>query len=292
MNSKYIGFVAIGAICVATLLTFLNFYSVLIVPALITQLSWLLVAASLILFFKYKSLWIVAGIILLVSILIFSLRYKSVQTYVAQKAAKYLSGELKTRIEIGSLHIKPFKSLVLEGLYVQDLEGDTLISSPKFTLDLNLLSLQLRKISVQTLQMDNGKFYIKQYKDSTTNLEFIVNYFNTGKPKTARKIRKPYDITFDKITLNNIAFKYRNFNAIPKAGNSIDFNDLYLSRLNMSILNLDTKTHLAKAEIRNLTFRTLFPRMDSRSLSALSFLMWGASNSTEVNDASPESMSE
>ncbi|HCN82991.1 MAG TPA: hypothetical protein DIT07_05125, partial [Sphingobacteriaceae bacterium] len=235
MNSKYIGLVAIGAICVATLLAFLNLYSVLVVPSIITQLSWLFVAASLILYFKYKSLWILAGFILFFSILTFSLRYKSVQTYIAQKAANYLSGELKTRIEIGSLYIKPFKSLVLEGLYVQDLEGDTLISSPKFTVDLNFLSLQLRKVSVQTLQMDNGKFYIKQYKDSTTNLEFIVNYFNTGKPKTTKKIRKPYDITFDKITLNNIDFKYRNFNAKPKAGNIIDFNDVYLSRLNMSI---------------------------------------------------------
>jgi hypothetical protein len=254
MEFKHIGLIAIGAICVAVLLALLNFYTVLIIPALVLNISWLLVAISLILYFKYKSLWFVAGFIFLLSVLIISLRYKSVQTYVAHKVASYFSGELKTRIEIGSLYIKPFKSLVLEGFYVQDLEGDTLISSPRFTVDLNLLSLQLRKISVQTLQMDNGKFYIKQYKDSTTNLEFIVNYFNTGKTNPAKKVRRPYDITFDKIILNNIAFKYQNFNVPPKAGNSINFNDLYLARLNTTIVNLDTKTHLAKAEIKNLTF--------------------------------------
>jgi len=165
-----------------------------------------------------------------------------------------LSEELKTRVEIGSLYVKPFKSLVLEGLYVQDLEGDTLISSPRFTLDLNFLSLQLRKISINSAQMDNGKFYLKQYKDSTTNVEFIVNYFNTGTPKPVKKIRKPYDITFDKITLNNIFFKYRNFNVDVRPGNSINFNDLSLAKLNTTILNLDTRNHLAKAGIRNLTF--------------------------------------
>ena len=187
--------------------------------------------------------------------LVFSLQSKSVQTYLAQKTAKYLSEELQTRIEIESLYIKPFKSLVLEGLFIQDREKDTLLYTQKFTVDLNVLSLELRKISVNTVQMDKGTFFLKQYKDSTTNVEFIVNYFNTGTPKPLAKKRKPFDVSFDKITLNNIAFKYKNFNAATRKGNSIDPNDLELYNLNATILGLDNKTHLAKAQLRNLTFR-------------------------------------
>ena len=144
-----------------------------------------------------------------VAALIFSLQFKPVQTYVAKKAAKYLSNELNTRVEVESLYIKPFKSLVLEGLYVEDLEKDTLIYSPKFTVDISSFSLDQRKITIYLAQMDNGKFYLKQYKDSGTNLEFIINYFDTGTTKPRSKPRKPFDVTLQKIVLNNISLKYK-----------------------------------------------------------------------------------
>ena len=195
------------------------------------------------------------SIICLIGVLVFSLQFKQVQTYAAKKAAKYLSSELKTKVEVKSLYIKPFKSVVLEGLYIEDQQKDTLLYSPNFLVNLNLFSFKNRVISVNTIQMDNGKFYLKQFKDNTSNFAFIINYLNTGvaKPKTT-KPKKPYDITFDKIVLNNIAFKYKHlkYNDTIKG---INFNDIYLRNVNATVLNLDTKTHLAKANIKNLTFR-------------------------------------
>ncbi len=185
---------------------------------------------------------------------IFSLQFRSVQTYFAKKAANYLSEKLQTKVEVGGLYVKPFKSLVLDSLYIEDREKDTLLFSPRLTVDLNLLSLKMRKISVNTIQMDNGKFHLKQYRDSATNVQFIINFFDTGDPTPAAKPRKPYDVTIDKIVLNNIAFKYQNFNnTTPVKG--VNFNDIDLRNLSTSILGLDTKNHLVKAGFRNLTFR-------------------------------------
>jgi hypothetical protein len=82
---------------------------------------------------------------MLLTLLVFSLQFKAVQTYVAKKAANYLSKELNTRVEVGSLYIKPFKSVVLDSLYIQDLEKDTLLFSPKFTVDLDYFSLKRTK---------------------------------------------------------------------------------------------------------------------------------------------------
>jgi hypothetical protein len=161
--------------------------------------------------------------------------------------------ELNTRVELSSLYIKPFKSLVLDSLYIQDLEKDTLVFSPKFSIDINYLSLKDRKITVKLIQMDNGKLYLKKYKDQTTNLTFIQNYFSSGKT-TKKKVAKPYDVSIGKVVLNNIAFKYKNLNNIsPIKG--INFNDIELSRLSTTILDLDTKSYLLKAGVRNMTFR-------------------------------------
>ena len=176
------------------------------------------------------------------------------QTYVAKKAAAYLSRELNTRVEVKSLFIKPFKSLVLEGFYVQDLDKDTLLYSPRLTVDINRLSIEDRKIAVTAAQLDSGKFFLKTYKSGKTNLQFIINYFRSGSPKKPQPKGKPYDITFDKIVLNNIAFRYRNYNR-NNALKRINFDDIDLYRLNTTVLNLDTKSHLFKAQVNNLTFR-------------------------------------
>ncbi|MXV50803.1 translocation/assembly module TamB [Pedobacter sp. HMF7647] len=182
------------------------------------------------------------------------MQFKPVQTYLAKRAAKYLSGELHTKINIKSLYLKPFKSLVLEDLYVQDLQKDTLLYAPRLTVDLNLLSIKLRKISVNTVQLDNGQFYLKDFKDSS-NLGFIINYFSSGKPEVKKK-GKPYDITFDKIVLNDFGFKYKNFNNPDTTITGVvNFDDVDLKKLNGTFLNLDTKNHLAKFQVRHLTFR-------------------------------------
>lgn len=191
-------------------------------------------------------------VFLMFAALVFSLQFKPVQTYFAKKVAAYLSTEWETRVDVSGLYIKPFKSLVLEGLYIQDRDKDTLLFAQKLSLDINDLSIKRRRISVNTARLEKGYFFLKKYKNKTSNLTFIINYFNTGEPD--KKVRKPYDITFDRIILKDVAFKYRNFNRNKKI-NGINFNDLGLSDVNVTVLNLDTKNHLAKAEIKGLSFR-------------------------------------
>ncbi len=190
---------------------------------------------------------------MLLTLLTFSLQFQTIQTYVAKKAANYLSKELNTRVELSSIYIKPFKSLVLDSLYIQDLEKDTLVFSPKFSININYFSIKERKINVKLIQMDNGKFHLKKFKDQSSNLTFILNYFSSGKT-TNKKVSKPYDISIGKVVLNNISFKYKNFNNI-KPVKGVNFNDIDLKRLSTTILDLDTKSYLLKAGVRNMTFR-------------------------------------
>lgn len=169
--------------------------------------------------------------------------------------AAYLSGELNTTIDIGSLYIKPFKLVVLEGLYIQDKEQDTLLHAPKFSVDLNLFSLRKRIVDVQTVELNGGSFYLKKYKDNTTNLQFIINYFDSGEPETKKKpSSRPYTVTFEKIAIHNTSFRYRNFNDSTLT-RQVNFNDIGLSNLNAVITDLDTKNFLFKAKVRELSFR-------------------------------------
>ena len=103
------------------------------------------------------------------------------QTYVAKKAASYLSEELNTTISLSGIYIKPFKSIVLEDLLVLDQQKDTLLNTPKFLVDINQFSIKQRIIDINTVQINNGSFFLKSYKDRSTNLILSLTILIRGR---------------------------------------------------------------------------------------------------------------
>ncbi|MCX3263994.1 translocation/assembly module TamB domain-containing protein [Pedobacter agri] len=193
---------------------------------------------------------------MLLALIIFSLQFKPVQTYVAQKAAAYLSKELKTTISIKSLYIKPFKSIVLEDLLVLDLQKDTLLSTPQFMVDINQLSIDKKIININTVQINNGQFFLKDFKDKSSNLDFIINYFDSGKPTVKKPDSKPFDVTIGRVILNKFAFRYKNYAAKDTVqGKNVNFDNVDVKELSGIFDGLDTKNHLVKTNIKNLTLR-------------------------------------
>lgn len=181
-------------------------------------------------------------------------QYKPVQTWAAKKATTYLSKELNTKVDIKSLYIKPFSSVVLEGLYILDKQQDTLLSTPKLMVELSgfsiFNSIKKKKIDFASIQLDNGSFYLKKLKDSTTNLKFVLDYFNSG--DTTKTKSKPWTLTFEKIAINNFHFRYKN-HLRTELVKGVNFNDVDLTHFSTIIRNMDLKNHLFKARIGGLT---------------------------------------
>jgi hypothetical protein len=200
-------------------------------------------------------LYVLIAFILLIATLIFSLQFKQVQTWAAKKAAVFLSEELHTKVEINSLYLKPFKSLVLEGFLLEDLEGDTLLQTPKLTVDIGYFSpIRERKIDINLIELENGRFFLKEFKDSTTNLSFILDYFSSPTVDTTKK-KKPFDLTLNDVTIKNLDFRYINYKADKFSGKGVNYDNVHLKNLSADIKGLDLKNHLFKAQINQLTFR-------------------------------------
>lgn len=185
--------------------------------------------------------------------LLFSLQFKPVQTFAAKKAASYLSKELNTTIKIDGLYVKPFKSVVLEGLLVLDLQKDTLAHFPKFLVDLNKLSLEERILDVNTVQVNNGSFFLKDNQDGSSNLDFIIDYFDSPAPVKKKK-KKKFQFVFDRIILNNVNFKYKNLR-VDTTIQGVNFDDIDVTKLNGIFEKLNTKDHVLQSNIKNLTLR-------------------------------------
>jgi len=226
----------------------------------------------------------------LVAAVVFSLQFKPVQTYVAKKAANYLSKELNTTVSVGGLYVRPFKSVVLEDLLVLDLQHDTLAHFPKFLVDINVFSIKERILDINTVQLNDGTFYLKKQKDGNTNLDFIIAYFDSGKPKKPSK-KKKFQISFDRVIINNLNFKYKNFNSDKKI-NGVNFEDVDVTEMNGIFEALNTKDHILQANIKNLTLReksgfylknlTAFTTIDSNAIELKKLLL--VTNKTRLTD--------
>jgi len=215
-----------------------------------------------------------------------------VQTYVAKKAAAYLSKELNTTISLSGIYIKPFKSIVIEDLLVLDQQKDTILNTPKFLVNINQFSLKQRIIAINTVQINNGTFFLKSYKDRSTNLDFIIDYFDSGPTPVVKKKKKPFQISFDRIILNNINFKYKNFRVADTLMRGINFDDVALTNLNGIFEKFNTKDHILQTNIKDLTFKeksgfylknlTAFTTIDTNSIELKKMML--VTNRTRLSD--------
>ncbi len=141
-------------------------------------------------------------------------------------------------------------------MYVLDKQKDTLLSTPKLTVDLNGFSLfssiKNRVIDFKLIQLDNGSFFLKTQKDSVSNLRFILNYFSS--PNTKKTPGKPWTVDFEKIAVNNFHFRYKNA-LVDTFIKGINFDDIDIKNFSVVVRNMDLVHHIFKGEISNLTLR-------------------------------------
>lgn len=195
--------------------------------------------------------------------LIFSLRYPAVQTYFAKKAAGFLAKELQTTVTLDGLYFRPFSSLSLKGLYIADLDGDTLLYADRLVASVDLWKLRDRQVVLKQLSLSDSHFTLKRDADST-NLSFIINYFRPANKRKPSSNRVTVDI--NTVNLSNGSFSYRRSNA-RKTVSGINFGDIQLTGINGQLSNLYFTQHLFKSTIKNLHFREksgfLLRRMDA-----------------------------
>lgn len=191
-------------------------------------------------------------VFLTLSILLLIFQYKPVQTWAARKGAAYLSKKLHTKVSIGSLYLEPFTSVVLKDFYVLDRKNDTLVNMNKLTVDISgfslLHSIKQRTIDLSLIKLDNSSVYLKKYKDSTSNVKFIVDFFSS--PDTTKG--KPWNIIFEKVAVNNLHFRYKNY-LIDSVVKGVNFDDVDIKNFSTVINNMDVTHHLFKGNVHNLT---------------------------------------
>ncbi len=143
--------------------------------------------------------------LIIANIGLYLLSRPSVQTYLVQKAVGIIETRTGAEAKIESVNFRlPFK-LILNNVYIGDLNNDTLLYVNRLRVNIGMRSLLYRKLYVKGLELNETKVYLHRAEgDSLFNFEIL-----TGKNAQAKKSTgeiKPFRMSLPEAEIKKIDF--------------------------------------------------------------------------------------
>ena len=186
-------------------------------------------------------LWM-AGIVVFLFILVATIiQIPSIQNKIIDSATSFISHKTKTRVEIKNLSLSFPKSIVIEGIFLDDLEKDTLLYADEIKINVALLDLLSNKINVNNITLKDANINIKRF---ATGPEFNFNFLiaalsdTTNKPTVEVKPPSKWTFNLDQVNLNQIRFQ---------------LNDEY-GGINIAVVLPRLKLKMDELDLKNLIF--------------------------------------
>ena len=152
--------------------------------------------------------WITGSILFLVLLIYILIQVPAVQNFARKKAVAYLQDKLQTKVMVNKFSLAFPKSIVLEGIYFEDRQKDTLLAGGKIQVDIALLKLLKSQVEINAIYLKDVTAKISRTgNDSSFNYQYIIDAFA---PKNAPADTKAgMQIKVDKIELENIAGSFK-----------------------------------------------------------------------------------
>ena len=156
-------------------------------------------------------LWIVGILFTIVLLLVVALQLPAVQHFLTTKATYYLENKLQTRVEVGGISVAFPKKVVLEDVYLEDQQRDTLLFSHRLAVNIDMMGLLNNSVNVSSIELETLTGHINRtLPDSSFNFDFIVNAFADSTTITEKDTTsKPWKISIDNVSLKNIYTTYK-----------------------------------------------------------------------------------
>ena len=197
-------------------------------------------------------LFSILSMLVLLIVLFFVGQTESFQTWAAQKATTYLSKELDVKVAIKRVKISFVKNVTLEGVFIGDKHGDTLISGEKIRLDVSGFNYKLKHLNLDEAELTDVKVKLLNYKNEENfSFQFLVDYFS---PADTAKIDSttPWKIKYGALKLNNVDFTYHIFGDESKVAHNMNYKNIHVSNVYGEITDIDFRNDTTFAQITNL----------------------------------------
>lgn len=130
----------------------------------------------------------------------------AVQSWAAIQAVKYLSNKLDTRVEIENINLNIFDHFIIDGVYVEDRNTDTLIYVENLNIEIRNINPFTQSFRLRSIEITNARINLYRYSpDSIFNYQFVLDALGS-KNKSESKQKSFPDISLKKISLEKIHY--------------------------------------------------------------------------------------
>ncbi len=178
-------------------------------------------------------------------------RSPSVQTYATSLITRYLENELTTTVRIGGVDLSPSLQLILDDVFIADQQKDTLLYSRSIHLNVGRFSNSGRLLHLKNIRLTGANIRLNRPKSGADyNYQFLIDYFSST--DTVSSGKPAWKIRIHAVDIENTRFQYHiGGKPAPKAG--MDYNDLVVRNINLSLRNIHFEGDTLKTRIENLS---------------------------------------
>jgi len=194
-----------------------------------------------------------SGLVLTLFILLLLGINPSFQDFMGDRLAAFLSREYRTVVRIDQLQLRASGELFLNGVYIEDHYGDTLLFANKLKLRVRLRPILLQQLRISNIDID-GLYLRMIRKDYETafNIDFLL-----PDPAEDDKIDSVLHLpvmVIEKMQLRNSRFTVHDYTKKQSIG-QFNPNHLELTGLQLNLKQLDLQTDSSQVHIEKLIFR-------------------------------------
>lgn len=210
--------------------------------------------------------WIIGSIIALFLLLVLLIQVPAVQNFLKDKAVNYLEKKIGTPVGLGRIEIGLPKKVILEDLFLQSQNGDTLLSGNKIAVDISLFKLLDNEVEINSVALNGIVANVIRDKDSVYNFDYIIKAFASDKPTDPDATPMRFSLSRvnldnirvnlnDAISRNDLVVRLRHFDTNVKTFDLEDMN-FDVPRLKMDGLKVNMKQGELIREIATVTVET------------------------------------
>ena len=201
---------------------------------------------------KRRFLWLLTIPVFLL-VLILSLQIHAVQTWGGHRLASYLSSEWNRKVEIERVRIDLWARVVLDGLYIKDHKGDTLLYAKELHLATYSFSSSSSRFESQSVSLSEPNIEFKRYAgEADWNYQFLSDYFSSDEPLDTTST---FSVWVGKLNIENGKFVYFDY-TLPLAEEGVFYEEqLAVSNFSTEIQNFEMNGDVIQASIESLKLK-------------------------------------
>ncbi len=201
---------------------------------------------------KRRFLWLLTIPAFLI-ILILSLQIHAVQTWGGHRLASYLSSEWNRKVEIDRIRIDLWARVVLDGLYIEDHKGDTLLYAKELHMATYSFSSSQSRFESQSISLIEPNIEFKRYAgESDWNYQFLSDYFASEEPQDTAS---NFSMWVGKLNIENGKFTYFDY-TLPLVEEGAFYEEqLAVSHFSTQVENFEMKGDVIQANIESLKLK-------------------------------------